>query len=111
MDKRSVRAVFRISLPHDGYGEIKAGHILGGGELPFPHGAAVVLEVGAGHWCRCSELERIARSLANVAVVSVTGTDVRGGGSDGGVVIGLDAIAGVLAQLIENPALVVPEVA
>lgn len=106
MDKISVRAVFRIILPHDGYGEIRSGHLLGGEGLPFPQGAAVVLEVGAGYWCRGSELERIALSLATVRQISITGTDIRKGGtSDGSVITGLGEIAAKIAHLIGNPVL------
>lgn len=105
MDKPSVRAVIRIPLPHDGYGEIRCG-LLSGSVLPFPPGAAVVLEVGTGYWSRASELERIARSLAAVGQISVTGTSVRMGGPSGdGVITGLGEIAAKIAHLLGNPRL------
>lgn len=105
MDDITVRAVFRIPLPHDGYGEIKAGHLLNGFGLPFPPGAAVVLEVGAGYWCRRSELEAVARSLDGVRTISVSGTDLRQGGRDGAVITGLGQIAAALHAMCTAPAL------
>lgn len=104
MDELSVRAVFRIPLPHDGYGEIRAGHLLNGGQLPLPPRAAVVLEVGAGYWCRRSELEAIARSLHGARVISVSGTDMRQGGRhDDSVITGLTQIADALHELCTRP--------
>lgn len=109
MDNPSVRTVFRITLPHDGYGEIRAGHVLDGIAAPLPPGVAVVLEVGAGFWCRDSELERVARSLEQAAHISVTGTDLRQGGADDiSIVTGLDAIARRLARHLASPALFQP---
>jgi hypothetical protein len=107
MDRRSVRAVFRIPLPHNGVGEITAGPLHGSG-LSVPPSAAVVLDVDAGYWCRRSELELIARSLADVALISVTGTDLRSGGTcDDGVVTGLAGIAAEIARLCAEPYLFV----
>lgn len=114
MNQPTVRAVYRIPLPHDSYGEIKTGHALAGCSASFPPGCAVVLEVGAGYWCRGSELARVAGALDGVAHVSVTGTDLRRGGVDDafdGVITGLAEIAARLAQLLHQPALFLPDVA
>jgi hypothetical protein len=106
MDKPIVRPVFRIPLPHDRCGEIRAGAVIDT-MPPLPPSAAVVLEVGAGWWCRHTELERISSVLGTVAHISVTGTDLRRGGADGqnGVVTGLGGIADMLGQLIASPPL------
>jgi hypothetical protein len=106
MDKPTVSAVFRIPLPHDGYGEIRAG-MLNGGCMPFPPGCVVWLECGTGWWCRGSELALIAASLDGVERVSVTGTDLRIGAARGldGVVTGIGQIAACLAELLGAPRL------
>ncbi|MYS19169.1 hypothetical protein GA0115240_105822 [Streptomyces sp. DvalAA-14] len=111
VDNLTVRAVFRVTLPHDGYGEIRAGHILSGNPLPISPRSAVVLDVGAGYWCRRSELERMAHALADCGLVSITGTELRTGANHGDVVSGLEAIAEELAQLRAEPALFEPSAA
>jgi hypothetical protein len=104
MDKPIVRPVFRISLPHDRTGEIRPGPVFDA-MSPLPPGAVVVLDVGDGWWCRRYDLECISGVLGRVALVSVTGTDVRNGGADDGVVMGLSAIAEEIARMIAEPAL------
>lgn len=104
MYKTSVHAVFRITLPHSGLGEIRSGHVLHGIAVPLPPRAAVVLDVGAGWWMRESEMARIAASLGRCGAVSIEGTDLRSGGADEdleGVITGVCAIAATLARLLE----------
>lgn len=101
MDKPTVRAVHRVVLETDSHGGITFG-ALDTPVLPFPDGAAVVLECNDGWWTRESELERILPALSRVGYVSVTGRYVdRKGGSPGfGIVAGLEAIARRLDQLL-----------
>lgn len=105
MDKPTVR-VHRVSLPSAGYGQIKAGPLHTEGH-PFPDGAAVVLETGDGWWMRSDEAQHIARSLANVGHITITGLHHERGGGRGqfGIVYGLAAIAEYLDELLAAPPL------
>ena len=106
MDKPTVRAVHSVLLTTSGHGEITFG-VLDTPVLPFPDGSAVVLECEDGWWCRASELERILPALSRVGHISITGRFVerRGGNAGFGLICGLDAIAGRLAQLLAAPPL------
>ncbi|MFJ3812590.1 hypothetical protein ACIPWE_40305 [Streptomyces sp. NPDC090073] len=106
MDKPVVRAVHRVLLEADPSGGLHFG-VLDTPVLPFPDGAAVVLECGDGWWCRESELERILPALSRVGHISITGRFVeRRGGTPGfGIVCGLEGIAHRLDQLLSQPSL------
>lgn len=106
MDKPTVRAVLRVSLDSDRYGEVTAG-VLDSPVQPFADGAAVVLDVGDGWWMREAELERILPALSRVSHISVTGRFVerRGGAGGFGIIYGLEAIAARLDDLLSSPRL------
>lgn len=101
----SVRAVHRIPLAADGFGQITARSL--DGLPPLPDGSAVVLEVGEGWWINESDLEHIRRALSGVGHISITGVHQQRGGGVGrfGLVYGLDTIAARLSQLLSNPPL------
>lgn len=108
MYKPTVRAVHRITLDTDRYGQITAGGLnMVGDALPFPDGAAVVLECGTGYWIRESELEHIRSALSNVGHISITSTSAQTQGGSGhfGTIFGLDAIARRLDELLSSPPL------
>lgn len=103
MDNPTVRAVHRVILDTDGHGGIAFG-VLDTPVLPFPDGAAVVLECGDGWWTRASELERVLPALARVGHISITGRFVerRGGNAGFGIICGLEAIANRLDHLLRS---------
>lgn len=106
MDKITVRAVHRISLPTDSYGRITPGS-LHCEDQPFSDGATVVLEVGDGWWIQASDLEHIRFALSNVGHISITGRFTQRGGGTGqfGIIYGIGAIASRLAELLQAPPL------
>lgn len=106
MDKPTVRAVYRISLPTDSYGRITPGPLHCTGH-PFPHGAAVVLDVAEGWWMHRSDIEHISVALSNVGHISITGAHQERGGGRGqfGIVYGLTAIVDHLVDALVAPAL------
>ena len=104
----TVRAVHRITLDTDGYGQITAGALNRVGEgYPFPDGATVVLECGPGHWIKESELEHIRSALSNVGHISITSTSAQTQGGSGhfGTISGIDTIARRLDELLTSPRL------
>lgn len=103
MDKPSVRAVHRVTITADSHGGLTFG-VLDTPVLPFPDGAAVVLDCGDGWWTREGELERILPALSRVGHISVTGRFVERRGTPGfGIICGLEAIASRLDYLLANP--------
>jgi len=100
-----VRAVHRIRLTTDSYGQITAREMMD--VNPLPDGAVVVLECGEGWWIRPENLEYIRAALSGVSHISVTGVfqDRRGGRGDFGILYGLDAIADRLRLMLAAPPL------
>lgn len=105
MYKPTVRAVHRISLETDRYGQITARALIGAESLP--PGAAVVLDAGEGWWISADDLEHIRQALSGVGHISITGVHAsRQGGHGGfGLVYGLEAIARRLDELLTTPTL------
>jgi hypothetical protein len=91
-----VTAVHRYVLDADDSGQISAGYLHPDTYRPFPPGAAVVLDAGAGWWMTADTAATIARALAHVRHISVTGTDSGDRSEPGlydGTLYGLEAIA------------------
>ena len=106
MDKPTVRAVHRVILDADRYGEVTFS-ALDTPVQPFEDGSAIVLECGDGWWTREPELERILPALSRVGHISITGRFVerRGTNAGFGIICGLDAMARRLDQLLGQPPL------
>ena len=100
-----VRAVHRIVLDTDRYGQITARDLIDAN--PLPDGAVVVLECGEGWWIRPENLAHIHSALSRVGHISITGVfqDRRGGVGRFGIVYGIDAIADKLRQMSAAPPL------
>lgn len=100
-----VRAVHRIVLTTDSYGQLTAREMM---DLPpLPPGSMVVLECGEGWWIRPENLEHIRSALSGVGYISVTGVFQHrsGGAGQFGIVYGIDAIADKLRQMLAAPPL------
>lgn len=106
MYKPTVRAVHRIQLDTDRYGQITPGHLNRVGTL-LTDGACVVLDCGNGYWINESDLAHIRSALSNVGHISITSTDAQQRGEVGrfGVITGIDAIAARLDELLAVPPL------
>lgn len=104
MYKPTVRAVHRITLDADRYGQITAGDLNRVGPL-LADGACVVLDCGAGFWIKDCDLEHIRSALSNVSHISITSTDAQTRGEVGrfGVITGIDSIAARLDELLAVP--------
>lgn len=92
----SVTAVHRYALDVDDSGQIGAGYLHPDTYRPFPPGASVVLDAGAGSWMTTDTAATIARALAHVRHITVTGTDPGDRYTPGwydGTLHGLEAIA------------------
>jgi hypothetical protein len=100
-----VRAVHRIVLPADRYGQITVRQLIGANPLPL--GAVVVVECGEGWWIRHENLEHIRSALSGVGHISITGVfqHRRGGAGQFGIVYGIDAIADKLRAMLATPPL------
>lgn len=106
MYKPTVRAVHRVQLDTDRYGQITPGHLNMAGVL-LGDGASVVLDCGSGYWITESDLEHIRSALSNVGHISITSMDARQRGEVGrfGVISGIDAIAARLDEMLAMPQL------
>ena len=107
MSKPTVRAVYRVTLDTDRYGQITARALIGAGQV-CPDGAAVVLDCGTGYWINSCDLEHIRKAFSNVSHISVTAAlqqEHRGGNGHFGTIFGIGAIADRLGELIAAPPL------
>ncbi|MEU3033500.1 hypothetical protein [Streptomyces griseoaurantiacus] len=97
-----VRAEHHMTLPVR-HGVIEAGYLWDRFN-PFPPGAHVVLDCGAGACMPTDQARNIGRALAHVGQITLVGTDDRSerGYNDRGLLFGLDAIAHAIQQAAAN---------
>jgi hypothetical protein len=100
-----VRAVHRIVLATDSYGQITARNLIDAN--PLPPNSTVVLECGEGWWIRPEHLEHIRSAVSGVGHISVTGVfqQRKGGVGQFGIVYGIDAITDKLRTMLAAPPL------
>ncbi|MFK0125551.1 hypothetical protein ACIQSP_19825 [Streptomyces nigra] len=95
----AVRAEHRHKLPTE-HGVIRPGFIHPETYRPYPPGAHVVLDVGAGERMYVYEARQLGQALAHCASITVTGTTESSwtGVDEFGLAHGLTAIADVIRQ-------------
>jgi len=94
-----VRAEYRLKLPTQ-HGVIRAGFLHPETYRPYPPGAHVVLDVGAGDRMHAYDARQLGQALAHCASVTVTGTTESNwvGVDEFGLIHGLTSIADVIRQ-------------